>query len=103
MSETLSLVDAAELVKMHPATLKALARSGKAPGYKPAGRWIFFRDELVNWIRGGAPRDDARQNDVAKAVRALSIKAERKAPARRDSARLADERYFRLLGLPVKK
>lgn len=98
--DTLTLAEAARLAKMHPSTLKAKARSGEAPGYKPGRAWVFFDSEFRQWIRGQHPRDDRRGASIDVAVnRACSNGAARRASGQRGSSRRVAARYAAALGL----
>jgi excisionase family DNA binding protein len=50
--KTLTLIEAAEHLKMHPQTLRQLARAGKIPAAKPGRQWCFLEADLVAWLRG---------------------------------------------------
>ena len=50
--KTLTLVEAAERLKMHPQTLRRLAQAGKVPAAKPGKHWCFLEADLVAWFRG---------------------------------------------------
>ena len=47
----LTCEEAAELVRVHPKTVKRMARSGKLPGHFRFGRWFFYASELDCWMR----------------------------------------------------
>lgn len=47
MLETLGLEEAAQLVRVHPVTLRNLAAAGKAPGAKPGKEWVFIKADLL--------------------------------------------------------
>ena len=49
--QTLSLHEAARLVRLHPETLRAWAKSGRAPGAKLGKVWRFIEEDLIDWIR----------------------------------------------------
>ena len=49
--EVLTLLEAANLLRMHPVTLQAWARAGKAPAAKLGKSWRFIRDDLLAWLR----------------------------------------------------
>ncbi len=49
---TLSLPDAADFLKLHPDSLRKMAKSGKVPGRKIGKAWIFLLEDLVVWVRG---------------------------------------------------
>jgi excisionase family DNA binding protein len=43
--------EAAAFVRVHPRTVKRMARSGKVPGHFRFGRWYFYASELDCWMR----------------------------------------------------
>ncbi|MGO9591561.1 MAG: helix-turn-helix domain-containing protein [Candidatus Acidiferrales bacterium] len=43
--------EAAALVRVHPKTVKRMARSGELPGHFRFGRWFFYASELDCWMR----------------------------------------------------
>jgi excisionase family DNA binding protein len=47
----LTCEEAAELVRVHPKTVKRMARSGELPGHFRFGRWFFYASELDCWMR----------------------------------------------------
>ena len=47
----LTCEEAAELVRVHPKTVRRMARSGELPGHFRFGRWFFYASELDCWMR----------------------------------------------------
>jgi excisionase family DNA binding protein len=47
----LTCEEAADLARVHPRTLKRMARSGELPGHFRFGRWFFYASELDCWMR----------------------------------------------------
>ena len=43
--------EAAQFLRIHPATVKRLARSGRLPGFRVGNRWRFRPSELDDWAR----------------------------------------------------
>jgi excisionase family DNA binding protein len=43
--------EAAAFVRVHPKTVKRMARSGELPGHFRFGRWFFYASELDRWMR----------------------------------------------------
>jgi len=43
--------EAAAFVRVHPKTVKRMARSGELPGHFRFGRWFFYVSELDCWMR----------------------------------------------------
>jgi hypothetical protein len=46
----LTCEEAAAFVRVHPRTVKRMARAGKVPGHFRFGRWYFFASELGCWM-----------------------------------------------------
>ena len=49
--KTLTLREAAALLKMHPQTVRRLALQGQLPAAKPAKCWLFIEEDLLTWVR----------------------------------------------------
>lgn len=49
----LTCKEAAALIRVHPKTVKRMARSGDLPGHFRFGRWFFYASELDLWMRTG--------------------------------------------------
>jgi len=47
----LTCEEAAAFVRVHPKTVKRLARKGELPGHFRFGRWFFYGSELDCWMR----------------------------------------------------
>ncbi len=47
----LTCEEAAGLIRVHPKTVKRMARSGELPGHFRFGRWFFYASELDSWMR----------------------------------------------------
>jgi excisionase family DNA binding protein len=47
----LTCEEAADLARVHPRTLKRMARRGELPGHFRFGRWFFYASELDCWMR----------------------------------------------------
>ena len=53
---TFSVREAASYLKIHPETLRKLARAKEVKGFQPLGEggpWIFYQESLDIWIKGG--------------------------------------------------
>ena len=48
---TLSLVDAAQLLKLSPEALRRKAKAGLVPGAKIGKKWCFLEADLVSYLR----------------------------------------------------
>jgi excisionase family DNA binding protein len=51
VEQPLTCDEAAALVRVHPKTVKRLARGGELPGHFRFGRWFFYASELDRWMR----------------------------------------------------
>jgi excisionase family DNA binding protein len=47
----LTCEEAADLVRVHPKTIKRMARDRRLPGHFRFGRWFFYASELDGWMR----------------------------------------------------
>ena len=47
----LTCEEAAAFVRVHPKTVKRMARNGGLPGHFRFGRWFFYASELDCWMR----------------------------------------------------
>ena len=47
----LTCEEAAAFVRVHPKTVKRMARRGELPGHFRFGRWFFYASELDCWMR----------------------------------------------------
>jgi excisionase family DNA binding protein len=47
----LTCEEAAALIRVHPKTVKRMARSKELPGHFRFGRWFFYASELDSWMR----------------------------------------------------
>jgi hypothetical protein len=59
---TLSLVDAARFLKMHPEEVRRRAKAGILPGAKAGKCWVFIDIDLADYLRSlyAAPRQALR-------------------------------------------
>ena len=60
----IGLRDAAELLQIHPDTLKKKARAGEIPGRKVGARWRFRASELDLWVRSALPSPQPKVHRV---------------------------------------
>ena len=54
LTETYTVEEVAEALKLHPYTVRRLCREDKIPGFKVGGQWRFHKesiDEFVNSSR----------------------------------------------------
>lgn len=61
--ETYTAEEIAKYLRVHPYTVKRLARSGKIPGFKVGDQWRFDVKEIDVWKRGqGSARLHTKDN-----------------------------------------
>lgn len=51
----------AEYLRLHPYTIRRLAREKKIPAFRAGGQWRFRKDEIDKWSRS-YPFSDKRGN-----------------------------------------
>jgi excisionase family DNA binding protein len=51
LERPLTCEEAAAFVRVHPKTVKRMARTGQLPGHFRFGRWFFYASELDYWMR----------------------------------------------------
>lgn len=54
--ETYTPEEIAKYLRVHPYTVKRLARAGKIPGFKIGGQWRFDVKEIEEWKRSQRKR-----------------------------------------------
>lgn len=52
MERPMNPQEAADLLRVHPKTIKRMAGRGEVPGHFRFGRWYFYASELDCWMRG---------------------------------------------------
>lgn len=53
MTVVLTSIEAAAFLKLHPVTVRQMAKDKKIPaGQLPGGDWRFFEEDLIAYIRG---------------------------------------------------
>jgi excisionase family DNA binding protein len=48
---TLTLQEAADLLKLHPVTVAERAADGRIPAAKLGRRWVFVEEDLIGYVR----------------------------------------------------
>lgn len=51
LTETYTVDEVAEALKLHPYTIRRLSRDGKIPAFKFGGQWRFRKDEIDAWSK----------------------------------------------------
>lgn len=60
--EILTAQEVAEYLRIHPYTVKRLARAGKLPGFKVGGQWRFRKDEIDAWSKASVNKKKSGTN-----------------------------------------
>jgi excisionase family DNA binding protein len=98
--QTLTLEQAATLLKLHPQTLLQLARAGDIPAAKPGKCWVFIQQDLIEWLRSKYNRP---QQDVGQGGKKCSLKEKIANTGGIASPHQTAQQYANLLKLPTKK
>jgi excisionase family DNA binding protein len=61
MDETLTVLQVAVLLQLHPRTIYKLVKQGKIPGKKFAGGWRFSKAEIMQLVT--VPMETAAKSD----------------------------------------
>jgi excisionase family DNA binding protein len=98
---TLSLTEAAALLRMHPEEVRRRAKCGAIPGAKPGRCWIFIEDDLAEYVRSfyATPRQ-ALQVTLRKEMQCHFANAAVSGGS--TSLLPTGSEYAELLGLPTK-
>jgi excisionase family DNA binding protein len=96
---TLTLQQAAALLKIHPTTLQAKARAGEIPGARVGRRWVFVEGDLIDYVRAQYGRR-ALQGDNMEKVQCRSTD-ERIHLTGGSNCPTTVARYNEALGLPT--
>ncbi len=51
LSEAYTAEEIAEYLKLHPYTVRRLAREKKIPAFRVGGQWRFRKDDIDSWAR----------------------------------------------------
>ena len=51
LTETYTIEEVAEALKLHPYTVRRLCREGKLPGFKVGGQWRFHKESIDKFIK----------------------------------------------------
>src|SRR5216684_6077040 len=98
---TLTLQQAAALLKIHPVTLQDKARAGEIPGTKVGRAWVFIEIDLLEYIRSKYARR-ALQGDSTEVLECHSSNVRTHRIGGSSSATTEGE-YSKVLGLPTKQ
>jgi excisionase family DNA binding protein len=98
---TLTLEDAAELLKIHPQTLRKKAMLGEIPGAKLGKSWVFIEEDLANHIRSNYISDGRTSNDGGTTSCSTDVQMVKYSGVA--SPHQMEKRYAELLKLPTKE
>ncbi|WP_374012081.1 helix-turn-helix domain-containing protein [Pseudoxanthomonas koreensis] len=96
---TLTLLEAAKLLKLHPVTVAEWAIDGRIPGAKIGRRWVFIEADLLGYVRANYARR-ALQGDSSEISQCHSTNA-RTHRTGGSSSRSAIDACRKALGLPT--
>lgn len=63
LRDILDADEVAELLRVHPRTVKRLASQGGLPGFRVGGQWRFRREAIEEYIRRQEQQHDDRKQD----------------------------------------
>ncbi|MCP2041719.1 hypothetical protein L1281_002330 [Neisseria sp. HSC-16F19] len=97
----MNLQAAAAFLHIHTETLRYKAKTGEVPGYKKMGRWYFFEDELVAFIKSSdnLPAQNGAAGEEALCPKPLSNYSAETKSGTTHSPRPTASAYAELLGL----
>jgi excisionase family DNA binding protein len=97
--DTLTLQEAAALLKIHPVTLQDKARAGEIPGAKVGRAWVFIKEDLLGYIRLRYARR-ALQGDKENVCHSSNVRTHRIGGS---NSTTTDDEYSKVLALPTRK
>lgn len=96
---TLNLQQAADLLKMHPVTLQAKAKTGIVPGCKIGRRWVFIEIDLIEHMRAQYNKRALQGERKETLCHSINVKTRLSGGSKSPSV---DEQYNAVLGLKTK-
>jgi excisionase family DNA binding protein len=99
--ETLTIEEAAELLKIHPVTLSEKVAIGEIPGARIGKRWVFVKVDLIEYIRSQYKRQ-AMQGEPMEMSICHSTKEKIPRIGGSRSRLPTDDAYNKALGLPTR-
>ncbi len=97
---TLTLQEAARLLKIHPVTLAGKARAGEIPGTKIGRCWVFIDIDLAEYIRSKYSRRVSEgEHEGISPCHFTDAKIRPPGGSKYPSM---DEQYQKVLGLPTR-
>lgn len=99
--KTLTLEEAANLLKMTPEGLRIKAKKGEIPGAKPGKCWIFREDDLAEYIRSLYPSSAKALQGVIESNRRKTWHSTKEVVRGGSQLPAKELAYKNLLGLPT--
>jgi excisionase family DNA binding protein len=96
--KTLGIPEVAELLQIHPVTLRAMCKSGEIPAVKVGKSWVMLEDDLRDWIRGQYSQA-AVQSPVSLLFGEKSCSTSTQTVTGMQSSSSVESKYADLLGL----
>ena len=97
---TLTLQQAAALLKVHPVTLQDKARAGEIPGAKIGRAWVFVEIDLLEYIRSQYRRRALQGDSEKNECHSTNARTHRIGGS---SSSTTDDDYSKVLALPTKE
>jgi excisionase family DNA binding protein len=101
MDMTMSLKEAARFLKFSQEALRRKAKAGVVPGAKLGKSWVFYKPDLVDYLRSRYPHP--RQASQSGKETAVCHSIDGIPSGGSDSRPPAESEYAALLGLPKEK
>jgi excisionase family DNA binding protein len=100
--KTLTLIEAADFLKMTPEGLRRKASKGDIPGAKPGKCWVFREDDLAEYLRSLYPSIAKALQGVIESSRRKKWRSTKEVTYGGSQLHTKDLAYKNLLGLPTK-
>jgi excisionase family DNA binding protein len=100
--KTLTLTEAANLLKMTPEGLRIKAKKGEIPGAKPGKFWVFCEEDLAEYLRSIYPTRAKALQGVIESNRRKTWHFTKEVTRGGSQLPAKELAYKNLLGLPTK-
>jgi len=64
LRDILDADEVAEMLRVHPRTVKRLASQGDLPGFRVGGQWRYSHEAIGEYIRRQEQQHDDRKKDI---------------------------------------
>ena len=61
--EVMNIEEVAALLDFHPEYVRQMARDVRIPAVKVGRKWRFVREQIIDWLKAGAPAQPRRLID----------------------------------------